>query len=344
MSKDYYKILEVERNSTPEEIKKAYRRMAMKYHPDKNDGDKASEEKFKECAEAFDVLSDPQKRSEYNTYGSVGGRGGNPYEGMDDIFSRFGDFFGFGNNQRNRVKKGSDLRVRVQLSIDDIINGINKKIKYIRQVSCNSCDSKGGKDISKCNACNGTGQRRAVQNTPFGVVQQVVTCNSCSGKGETIRTPCNSCRGSGTIPKEETIDVDIPKGAFSGMAMSIPQGGNFIKDGIPGDLQIYIEELNNSPFKRENINLIFEQSISVIDAIIGKEILLKTPHGDIVFTIESGTSPGKILRIRGKGIPDINRNGFFGDLFIKVNVKIPQKVNQDEIEILKSLKNSPNFN
>lgn len=342
MSKDYYNILGVDRSASADEIKKAYRKMAMKYHPDKNNGDVESEEKFKECAEAFDVLSDPQKKQEYDTYGSVGG--GNPFGGMDDIFSRFGDFFGFGGNQRNRVKKGNDLRVRVQLSIDDIINGVDKKIKYIRQVSCNSCSGTGGKDISTCGNCNGSGQRRIVQNTPFGVMQQVVSCNSCNGSGQIIRTPCNSCRGNGTVPNEETVDVQIPKGAISGMVFSMSQKGNHINNGIPGDLQIHIDELNNSPFKREGNNLVFDQHISVIDAILGKEIQLNTPHGSIKFTAAPGTQHGKVLRIQGKGIPDINRHGLMGDLFIKINVKIPQTVNDQERKILNDLKLSPNFN
>jgi len=346
MSKDYYKILGIEKNATQDEIKKSYRKMAMKYHPDKNNGDVESEEKFKECAEAFDVLSDPQKKQEYDTYGSVGGNGGNPFGGfgMDDIFSRFGDFFGFGNNQRNRVRKGNDLKVRIQLSIDDIINGVNKKIKYIRQVICNTCNGTGGKDVSTCYTCNGSGQRRVVQNTPFGTVQQVVACNTCNGSGKIIRTPCNSCRGNGAVPNEETVDVQIPKGAISGMAISMEQQGNHIKNGIPGDLLIHIEELNNSPFKREGINLVFDQHISIIDAILGKELQLNTPHGDIKFTSAPGTSHGKILRIQGKGIPDINRKGLMGDLFIKINIKIPKTVNDQERKILNDLKLSPNFN
>lgn len=339
MSKDYYKILNVDRNATDDEIKKSYRKMAMLYHPDRNPDNKEAEEKFKECAEAFDVLSNPSKRSEYDTYGSVGNNQFNG--GMEDIFSRFGDFFGFGN--RNRVKKGSDLRLRVQVNLNDIINGVNKKIKYIRQVICKKCDGLGGKDISTCQSCNGSGKKRVVQNTPFGVIQQIVTCNSCSGSGQVIRTICTHCKGLGTVPNEEITEVNIPKGVINGVVLNMEQGGNYIKDGIPGDLQIHIDEIPDINFKRDGINLIYEQNLSVVDAILGKELFISTPHGEIKFTSMSGTQPGKIFRISGKGISDINRNGLMGDLLIKVNVKIPQKVNDEERKILNELKLSSNF-
>jgi molecular chaperone DnaJ len=340
MSKDYYKILDIDRNASDDEIKKSYRKMAMKYHPDRNPNDKEAEERFKECAEAFDVLSNPNKKTEYDTYGSVGGN--NQFDGgMEDIFSRFGDFFGFGN--RNRVKKGSDLRVRVQVNLDDIINGLIKKIKYVRQVICKKCDGVGGRDISTCSICNGSGKRRVVQNTPFGVIQQVVNCNSCNGSGKVIRTICTHCKGIGTVPKEETVEIKIPKGVINGVVLNMQESGNYIKDGIPGDLQIHIEELEDKNFKRDGINLIYEQNLSVIDAILGKELFIKTPHGEIKFTVMSGTQPGKIFRISGKGIPDINRTGLMGDLFIKAKINIPVNINENEREILNSLKLNDNF-
>jgi molecular chaperone DnaJ len=343
MSKDYYKILEVDRGATADEIKKSYRKMAMKYHPDKNPGDSAAEEKFKECAEAFDVLSDPQKKQEYDTYGSVGGNQGNPFSGfgMNDIFSRFGDFFGFGG-QSQQVRKGNDLRVKVQLTLDDIIKGVDKKIKYIRQVKCGTCDGIGGKDLTNCGMCQGSGQRRIVQNTPFGTIQQVVTCNSCGGSGQIVRTSCSNCRSQGTVPKEEVIDIQIPKGVSSGNILNMTQYGNWIKNGVPGDLHVLIEELPDNNFKRENNNIVYDQTISVIDAILGKEISLQTPHGEIKFSINPGTNHGKVLRIKSKGIPDLN-NGILGDLLIRMNIRIPQSVTEEEKDVLINLKNSPNF-
>jgi molecular chaperone DnaJ len=347
MSKDYYRILEVERGSSQDEIKKSYRKMAMKYHPDKNPGDSAAEEKFKECAEAFDVLSDPQKKQEYDTYGSVGGNGGNPFSGgfgMDDIFSRFGDFFGFGGQNQRQIRKGSDLRIKVSLTLSDIINGTNKKLKYTRQVKCNTCNGVGGRDLTTCGICHGSGHRKVVQQTPFGTIQQVITCTSCSGQGSVSRTSCGNCRGQGTVPKEETIDVALPKGAVNGVNLSMSQMGNWIKLGEPGDLVIFVEEEIDPSFKRENNNLIYDQSISIVDAILGKEIQLSTPYGDMKFDVQPGTTHGKTLRVQGKGVPDLNLRGAVGDLFIRMNIKIPQNVTPSEVEILKSLKDSPNFN
>lgn len=350
MSKDYYRILEVDRNASSDDIKKSYRKMAMKYHPDKNPGDSSAEEKFKECAEAFDVLSDPQKKQEYDTYGSVGGNHGqgNPFGGfgMDDIFSRFGDFFGFGggHSHRQNIKKGSDLRIKVQVSLSDIINGVDKKIKYIRQVKCNTCNGLGGKDLTPCGLCQGQGQRRMVQNTPFGQIQQVVTCNGCNGEGQVTRSTCGNCRGQGTVPNEENLDIKIPKGAVDGVTFNMSSQGNFIRNGQPGDLQIFIEEIKDENFKRESNNLIYEQHLSVIDAILGREIYLRTPQGEIKFSIQPGTEHGRVIKINGKGVPDINLGGRVGDLFIKTNIKIPKSLSQNEREILYTLKDSPNFN
>lgn len=345
MNKDYYQVLEVDRGASTDEIKKSYRKMAMKYHPDKNPDNPQAEEKFKECAEAFDVLSDPQKKEQYDTYGTVGNNGGgNPFGGfnnMNDIFSRFGDFFG-GGNQR-QVRRGSDLRIKVNVTLNDIINGVDKKLKYIRQVKCNTCDGIGGRDLTNCGVCQGTGQRRVVQQTPFGTIQQVVSCNSCNGQGQITRTSCNNCKGHGTTPNEETVDIKIPKGAINGVNFNMSQHGNWIKNGHPGDLYIFIEETPDQNFKREDNNLVYDQSISVIDAILGKEIQLTTPHGDIKFSITPGTTHGKTLRMQGKGVPDLNHNGRIGDLFVKMNIRIPQNINNEEKQILNTLKESPNF-
>lgn len=346
MSKDYYKILEVERSASADEIKKAYRKMAMMYHPDKNGGDIESEEKFKDCAEAFEVLSDPQKKQQYDTYGTVGGSDNfNPFGGggFGDIFSKFEEMFGFGR-QQPRVKKGSDLRIKVTLNLNDIINGVDKKLKYVRQIKCNTCNGAGGKDVQQCGGCNGLGVKRVIQNTAFGTIQQNITCPNCSGSGKQVRNTCNNCRGNGTTPNEETVDVHIPKGASNGMSLNMNSHGNWSKGSdIPGDLYILIEESPDPLFKREHNNLHYNQSISVIDAILGKEQYLKTPQGDIKFTIKPGTSHKDVLRITGHGVPDL-QIGRVGDLLITVYIKMPQEISEEEKIVLESLKESPNFN
>ena len=346
MSKDYYKILEVERSASADEIKKSYRKQAMKYHPDKNPGDSAAEEKFKDCAEAFEVLSDPQKKQEYDTYGTVGGSDNfNPFGGggFNDIFSRFEDLFGFGR-QQSRVKKGSDLRIKFNLNINDVINGVDKKLKYIRQIKCNTCNGVGGKDVQHCTGCNGAGVRRIIQNTPFGTIQQNITCSNCQGTGQQIRNTCSNCRGNGTTPNEETVDVHIPKGASSGMSFNMNGYGNWGKNvDVFGDLQVLIEETPDINFRREHNNLLYTQNISVIDAIIGKEQRLVTPQGEIRFTIKPGTSHKDVLRIQGQGVPDL-QIGRVGDLLITVNIKMPNSISEEEKMVLESLKESPNFN
>ena len=347
MAKDYYKILGVDKGASDEEIKKAYKKLAIKHHPDKNQGSKESEEQFKEVAEAFDVLSDGNKKSQYDRFGSVGNNGnsgGNPFN-MDDIFSQFGDIFGngFGQQRRQQQRKGSDLRIKVTVDLKDIIFGSTKKLKYSRHIKCSVCDGKGGSDVVSCAPCNGTGQRSVVQNTPFGTIRQVAVCSHCNGEGKTIKNPCKSCSGQGTSIKQETVDVEIPKGAIGGSYMTMPQYGNYIRDGIPGDLQIVIEEIPDRNFKREDTNLIYEDKISVIEAILGLERKIQTPHGvDVKYKIEPGTSHGTFIRIAGKGIPDIHFKNM-GDLHIKVLIKIPSNVTSEEREILNKLKQNNNF-
>lgn len=348
MGKDYYKILDVDKNASADEIKKAYRKMALKYHPDKNK-DKEAEEKFKEAAEAYEVLSDNDKRSQYDRFGSDGfkmGGGGNPFSGfgysMDDIFSNFGDIFGDAFGRRyNRTKKGSDLRIKVTLDIDEILKGTNKKIKYKRQCSCESCNGKGGEGVTKCNTCGGTGKRVIVQTSPFGQIRQETYCSDCQGNGEKIKNSCNVCSGSGTISKEEVIDVDIPAGVSAGMQMNMKGYGNHIRNGEPGDLQIIMDEKHEFYFKREGNNIIVEKEISVIDAILGNNLEVKTPHGQIKIKVEPGTDHGKQLRIIGKGIPDINLG--MGNLYVIIKIKIPKNINLEEKSILEKLRKSKNF-
>lgn len=351
MSKDYYKILGVEKDSTPDEIKKAYRRAAMKFHPDRNDGDTEAESKFKEVAEAYDILSNPEKKANYDRFGSSDNPfgGGNPFGqnyghgfSMDDIFSQFGDIFGNRRGgQTQRQSKGSDLRLKVTLTIDDILSGVTKKIKYKRQDKCTPCDGKGGTDIRECLTCKGTGRRAVIQNTPFGQIRQEMTCPDCSGQGKRIINTCNSCNGHGTQTKEKVVDVEIPKGVGNGMQLTMQGFGNFVRNGLPGDLIIVVEELREHYFQRDGNNIVVEKQISVIDAIIGSNLKVKTPHGEIPITIEPGTEHGKVIRISGRGVPDIQLG--MGDLFIKISIKIPKKIELDEQNALEKLKNSKNF-
>lgn len=346
MSKDYYKILEVDRGASQDEIKKSYRKLAKKYHPDKTKGDKDSEEKFKECAEAFEVLSDPDKKNKYDTFGHVGNGNGNgfPFEGfdMEDILNRFGGSFGFGGPRR-KSQRGGDIKVRVSLTMKEIIEGAAKKIKYSRQHQCQTCSGKGGKDVTKCTACDGHGSRATSRQTPIGIVQQVMTCNVCGGEGEIIKDKCGTCHGSGVTPKEEVVDVSIPKGAMEGMYMTVPQHGNFSKNGIPGDLHVMIEEIPDPNFDRVDDDLQHIHSVSLVDSILGTKNNIMTPRGKVDISVRPGTQHGSVVRITGMGVPNINNNGRFGDLLVKINVKMPKSLNLEETTLLKKLKSMPNF-
>jgi molecular chaperone DnaJ len=349
MSKDYYNVLGVDRNASDDEIKKAYRKMAMKYHPDKNPDNPEAESKFKEAAEAYDILSSPDKKSNYDRYGSATG-GGNPFGGgfgnMEDIFSNFGDIFGNAFNQRYNggqrpQSKGSNLRIKVTLNIDEILKGTSKKLKYKRQDKCTTCSGKGGTDVRNCIPCNGTGQRTVLQQTPFGQIRQVTTCPDCAGSGQQVHSKCNDCKGDGTVIREQTVDVEIPAGVSNGMQLSMTGFGNYVRNGQAGDLHIVIEEERDFSFKRENNNIIVEKTISVIDAIIGANVKVNTPHGEMTVAIEPGTEHGKVIRMSGKGIPDIQYG--MGDLYIKISVKIPKNIELDEKLALEKLRKSKNF-
>jgi molecular chaperone DnaJ len=355
MSKDYYNILGVNKGSSDDEIKKAYRKMAMQYHPDRNPDNPEAEVKFKEAAEAYDVLGNSEKRSNYDRFGTADENpfsGGNPFGGgfgghgfsMDDIFSQFGDIFGnrnpFGGNQR-RQKKGSDLRIKVVLTIEDILKGTVKKLKYKRHHSCSTCKGKGGTEEKSCLPCSGTGRRIVVQNTPFGQIRQETGCPDCQSTGKQIKNKCLICHGEGTVVKEDVVDVDIPAGLSHGMQLSMKGYGNHIRDGVAGDLLIIIEELREMNFVREGNNIVCEKEISVIDAICGSNVSVKTPHGNIQVVITPGTTHGSILRVAKKGIPDMNLG--LGDLLVKIKIKIPKNISLDEKYILEKLKNSKNF-
>ena len=352
MSKDYYKILGVEKNSSEDEIKKAYRKAAMKWHPDKNPDNPEAESNFKEAAEAYDVLSNPEKKNNFDRFGTTDASGGNPFGSnfghgfnMDDIFSQFGDIFGGGfgggRRQQQQRRRGSDLRLKINVTIDEVLKGGTKKIRYKRQVSCDSCSGKGGTNVKNCLPCNGTGQRVVVQNTPFGQIKSQTTCPDCQGSGQQIQNVCGYCHGAGTQMQEQTVEIEIPKGVSSGMQLTMHGFGNHIKGGSPGDLHIFVEEIKEFYFKREGANLIVDKEISVIDAILGNQIKVKTPHGEVLITIDPGTESGRTIRVMGKGVPDINYGT--GDLFVKVDIKIPKTITEEEKEILSGLRNSNSF-
>lgn len=363
--RDYYDILGVSRSSSPEEIKKAYRKMAIKYHPDKNPGDKVSEENFKEAAEAYEVLSNPEKKKRYDQFGHAGGAAsasGGGYGGhmnMEDIFSQFGDIFGggggspfdsfFGGQQSRggrRVSRGSNLRIKVKLSLEEIARGVEKKVKVNKQVVCSSCDGSGAKDQSSfhtCPTCNGSGSVRRVTNTILGQMQTTSTCPTCNGEGTQITSKCTVCHGDGLIRGEETISINIPAGVSEGMQLSMSGKGNAApRGGIPGDLIILIEELPHDILKREGNNVIYDLHISFIDAAIGSGVEVPTIDGKAKIKIEPGTQGGKILRLKGKGVPEVN-SYHRGDQLIYVNIWTPKALSKDEREMLDSLRNSPNF-
>ncbi|MCS7004927.1 MAG: molecular chaperone DnaJ [Cytophagales bacterium] len=364
--RDYYEILEVSRDASAEDIKKAYRKMALKYHPDKNPGDKQAEERFKEAAEAYEVLSDPEKRKIYDRYGhaglnGMGGGSGGTGPSMEDIFSRFhdifgespfGDFFGGAFSSRNAggtrrpMKRGSNLRIKLKLTLDEIANGTEKKIKVKRYVTCEACGGNGsynGNSFKTCPTCNGEGQIRKVVNTMLGQMITTSTCPTCEGEGRVIVQKCNVCQGEGRILKEEVIPIKIPAGVAEGIQISISGKGNVPpRGGLAGDLLVIIEEEEDTFLKREGNNVHYDLYISFIDAALGTIVEVPTIQGKVKITIEPGTQSGKILRLRGKGIKDINSNNV-GDQLVHVNVWTPKQLSLEERALLEKLRNSPNF-
>ena len=356
MSKrDYYEILGVTKNSTEAEIKKAYRQMAIKYHPDKNPDDKAAEEKFKEAAEAYEILSNPEKKQRYDQFGHAGagnGFGGHGGGGggmnMDDIFSQFGDIFGGhfgggggfssgGSRGGRRVRKGTNLRIKVKLSLEDIVNGVQKKIKVNKLVNAE------GVTLKTCTTCNGSGHVMRIANTILGQMQTSSPCPTCGGDGKTIdKKPANADH-DGLIRKEELITIDIPAGVEDGMQLSVTGKGNAgPKDGIPGDLIVLVEEIPHDRIKRDGTNLLYDHYLSFVDAALGSSAEIPTVSGKVKITIEPGTQSGKVLRLKGKGIPNIHGYGT-GDFLIYINVWTPQKLSKEEKAMLEKLKDAENF-
>jgi len=367
MKRDFYEILGVSKSASADEIKKAYRKVAMQFHPDRNPGDKAAEEKFKEAAEAYEVLSDAQKKQRYDQFGHAGlggaAGGGGGFGGggmrMEDIFSNFGDvfgddafgsFFGGGGGQRQRARgtgaRGSNLRVKVKLSYEDILKGVHKTIKVKKYVRCESCGGNGAKDksaIQSCGGCGGSGQVRRVTNTFLGQMQTVTTCPTCNGDGTQITHKCTSCKGEGRVYGEETISIDIPAGVQEGMQLSVNGKGNIgERNGQSGDLLVVIEEEKHPELIREGLNVLYELHISFPDAVMGLEAEIPTITGKAKIKIPAGTQAGKILRLKGKGFPSINSYEK-GDQLININVWTPQNLSNEEKTILEKLKSSPNF-
>lgn len=361
MSKrDYYEILGVGKNATAEEIKKAYRKKAIQYHPDKNPGNKEAEEMFKEAAEAYEVLSDPDKRSRYDRYGhsGVGGSAGGGFGGgmsMDDIFSHFGDIFGgfggfsgFGGSGRSsrRVNKGSNLRVKVSLTLAEIAKGVEKKIKVKKYVSCTHCNgtgAAGGTAYSTCSTCRGTGQVTRITNTILGQMHQTTSCPTCHGEGTVITQSCTHCNGEGLVRQEEIVTIQIPAGVENGMQLSVSGKGNAARrGGINGDLIILIQEEPHPELIRDGSDLIYNLLLSVPDAILGSTVEIPTVEGKVKVKIDSGTQPGKILRLKGKGLPEINSYGQ-GDLLVKINVFIPKDLPKEEVKLVEKLRESESF-
>lgn len=363
--RDYYEVLGVEKNASADEIKKAYRKKAIQYHPDKNPGDKAAEEKFKEAAEAYEVLSDPQKRQRYDQFGHAGMGGAGGFSGggmsMEDIFSHFGDIFGgagfdlgdlFGSGGRSRgprVRRGSDMRVKVRLTLEEIATGCEKKIKVRKQVQCKSCNGTGSEDgrTETCPTCKGTGRTVRQQRGIFGMMQVQAECDTCHGEGQIIKNKCAKCNGEGVVRDEEIITINIPAGVAAGMQLTMQGKGNAApRGGVAGDLLILIEEEQHKDFIRQDSDLIYNLLLDMPTAILGGQIQIPTLSGEARITITPGTQPGKVLRMRGKGLPRIDQYGRTygtGDLLINVGVYIPERLSKDERKLIEKLQDSPNI-
>ena len=365
--RDYYEVLEVAKNATADEIKKAYRKKAIQYHPDKNPGDKEAEEKFKEAAEAYEVLSDPQKRARYDQYGFAGMGGAGGFSGggmsMEDIFTHFGDifegagfdlgdFFGGGGSSRSRgprVRRGSDMRVKVRLTLEEIAKGCEKKIKVRKLVQCKDCHGTGSADgkTDTCPTCKGSGRVIRQQRGIFGMMQVQSECETCGGEGTIIKNKCPKCGGQGVIRDEEIITITIPAGVMGGMQLSVPGKGNAApRGGVNGDLLVLIEEEEHKDFVRQESDIIYNLLLDMPTAVLGGQVQIPTLTGDVKITITPGTQPGKVLRMRGKGLPRIDqygRNYGVGDLLINVGVYIPERLNKDEKKLIEQLQSSPNI-
>ena len=368
--RDYYEVLGVDKSASAEEIKKAYKKMAIKYHPDKNPGDKEAEEKFKEVAEAYSILSDADKKARYDQFGHAGVEGAGPdfsggFGNLNDIlndlfggafgggfgggFGGFGGGFGGqrGGQRQQRVYRGRDIRVRVKLTLEEIAKGVEKEISIEKSVPCHECGGKGAKnssDIKTCPGCNGTGQVQRVVNSFLGQTVTYSTCQQCGGEGKIISNPCRSCGGTGLVRKRETIKVKIPAGVEAGMQLTIQGEGHAAKNnGINGDLLVVIEEQEHPNLKRDGNNLYYTKVVSLPDAILGGEVEVPCLDGPYKIKVDAGTQSGTIVRLRGKGLPTVNGYGGTGDMYVKIAVWIPRKLNKEEKAVIESLKNNDSF-
>lgn len=367
--RDYYEVLGVAKNATSDEIKKAYKKLAIKYHPDRNPGDKEAEEKFKEAAEAYDVLHDEQKRARYDQFGHAGmsgaaggGFGGAGFSNMEDIFSMFGDIFGghagfsgfsgFGggggrSGGGRQVFRGSDLRIKVSLSLNDVANGCTKKFNVRKYVKCTECNGSGSADgkTDTCTACNGSGVTYRTVNSMFGRMQTQQTCQTCGGEGSVIKNKCRKCNGEGVISGEEIVEINIPKGVDNGMVVTAQGKGNAgRRNGVNGDLQVIIEVKSDKDFVRQDQNLIYNLLLDIPTAVLGGEVEIPTLDGRVKIKIPAGTQPGKVMKLRGKGLPAVQGYGYgTGDLIVHISVYTPESLTKDEKAAIETLRGSKNF-
>ncbi len=368
--RDYYEVLGVSKTASADEIKKAYKKLALQYHPDRNPDNKEAEEKFKEVAEAYSILSDADKKARYDQFGHAGVEGAGPdfsggFGNLNDIlndlfggafgggfgggFGGFGGGFGGqrGGQRQQRVYRGRDIRVRVKLTLEEIAKGVEKEISIEKSVPCHECCGKGAKnsaDIKTCPACNGTGQVQRVVNSFLGQTVTYSTCQQCGGEGKVISNPCRSCGGTGLVRKRETVKVNIPPGVEAGMQLTVQGGGHAAKNnGINGDLLVVIEEQEHPNLKRDGNNLYYTKVVSLPDAILGAEVEVPCLDGPYKIKVDAGTQSGTVVRLRGKGLPTVNGYGGTGDMYVKIAVWIPRKLNKEEKAVIESLRNNESF-
>ena len=368
--RDYYEVLGVSKTASADEIKKAYKKLALQYHPDRNPDNKEAEEKFKEVAEAYSILSDADKKARYDQFGHAGVEGAGPdfsggFGNLNDIlndlfggafgggfgggFGGFGGGFGGqrGGQRQQRVYRGRDIRVRVKLTLEEIAKGVEKEISIEKSVPCHECGGKGAKnsaDIKTCPGCNGTGQVQRVVNSFLGQTVTYSTCQQCGGEGKVISNPCRSCGGTGLVRKRETVKVNIPPGVEAGMQLTVQGGGHAAKNnGINGDLLVVIEEQEHPNLKRDGNNLYYTKVVSLPDAILGAEVEVPCLDGPYKIKVDAGTQSGTVVRLRGKGLPTVNGYGGTGDMYVKIAVWIPRKLNKEEKAVIESLRNNESF-